>query len=75
MKTINIQGVNVKEVLLTPESETPLQVLYEVLDDAGNAVFVKRVAVKREDMPEAAANAINSLVERITNRLTNLEGI
>lgn len=73
MKTINLTAVKVREVLLQPESDTPLVVLCELLDGAGVAVLHKRVAVKRENMPAAATSAITALIARITDRITTLE--
>lgn len=75
MKTLKLTNVKVIEVILRPNEETPLAVLFEVHDEAGQAVMTKRVVVKNEDMPLAATTAIASLVSRITARLISLEQI
>lgn len=75
MKQINITSVRVTEVILRPLETIPLAVAFEILDDTGKVVLTKRLTVKKEDMPAAATTAITNLVDRITTRLTNLEGI
>lgn len=75
MKTINVTAVKVIEVVLRPNEEMPLAVAFELLDEGGQVVTAKRVVVKSEDLPLAASNAIANLVEKITNRLTTLEGV
>lgn len=75
MKQINLTDIKVAEVILRPNDEIPLAVLFEILDENGKAQMTKRVLVKKEDMPAAAATAVTSLVTRITTRLVSLEGI
>lgn len=75
MKQINLSSVRVIEVILRPLETIPLAVAFEVLDDTGKVVLTKRLTVKKEDMPNGATTAITQLVDRITTRLANLEGI
>lgn len=75
MKQINLTSIKVIEVILRPNETIPLAVAFEILDETGKAVFIKRLTVKKEDMPQGATTAITQLVDRITTRLTNLEGI
>lgn len=75
MKTLKLTNVNVVEVILRPNEEVPLAVLFEISDENGAVVMTKRVVVKREDMPVPASVAITNLVSRITDRLLSLEQI
>lgn len=75
MKQINLTSIRVTETILRPDEEIPLAVLYEILDDTGKVVVTKRVQVKKENLPAQATTAITNLVDRITTRLTTLEGI
>lgn len=75
MKQINLKEAKVVEVILRPTEAIPLSVAFEILDDTGAVVLHKRIAVKKEDMPTQATTAITNLVSRITDRLTQLEGL
>lgn len=75
MKQINLKEIKVVEVVIRPNEGVPLAVLFEVLDENGVVVLTKRVAVKREDMPQGGATALTTIVDKITARLITLEGI
>lgn len=74
-KTLNLSSLRVREVVIRPQEDVPLAVLYEILDDAGTPAMHKSITVKKEDMPAAALTALIALVDKITTRLTTLEGL
>ena len=75
MKTINITGIELEEIIIRPnDGEIKMSVSYR-LKDGLKMVFTKRIVVNISDLPLQAQTVVNDLVAKVKNKIENLENI
>lgn len=70
MKQINLKTAKILETTIT---ENNISILYQILDDAGSVIINNRITILKEDLPTAGQNAIDTLSQRLLEKVINKE--
>ena len=73
MKNIVLKDIRIKEVVIQPESETPMAITYELLDDNDQVLTVKNTTVKREEFTTKGQKAITDFAADLLTKVKEAE--
>lgn len=66
MKQINLTTVEYKEVVI---GVNDISILYTIKDDLGVIIFEKRLTLKKTDLPTAGQTALDSVLDKLLNKV------
>ena len=70
MKQILLKSAKILETTFTEKS---ISILYQILDDAGNVIINNRITINRTDLPTAGQNAIDTLLQKLSDKVITKE--
>ena len=71
MKTINLKNIAIDEIIIKPGEH--MVVMYRLLDENDQPVFMKQVVIKNADYPQL--NKLDQFVENLLGNLKDTEGV
>ena len=73
MKTLNIKTAQIEEIIIRPLENIPLSISYKLFSDTGELITVRRISINKADLPTAGQDAIDTLMQKLSEKITTKE--
>ena len=75
MKTLSIENLIVDEIIIRPNEEVPVSMIYRLVDDKGENLIARRAVISKSDLPGNSLSSLTNLVNKIVDALKIKEGL
>ena len=69
MKTIRIKNITLEEIIVRPNDDVAVSVVYRLVDDSDVMVAVRRAVMEKKDLTPQTVNFLDSFANKIKDAL------